>query len=98
MFTTLGINIHFNVLKVRAQNASRQSGGGFPNFFSSPHVLTKLKNDPRTASYLSDPSYLALLAELQSNPQSIATKIQDPRILNTLQVLTGLDTSRFHTN
>lgn len=48
--------------------------------------------DPRTRSYLDDPEYLAMLAQLQSNPQLMASKLQDPRVLTTLSVLLGIDT------
>lgn len=53
-------------------------------------MLAKLRNDPRTRSYLDDPEYLTLLAQLQSNPQLMASKLQDPRILTTLSVLLGI--------
>nr|XP_023029181.1 stress-induced-phosphoprotein 1 [Leptinotarsa decemlineata] len=63
----------------------------FPNPFSGPDVIPKLKLDPRTRDYLNDPSYRALLDELQSNPQSLGSKLQDPRVLTTLSVLMGID-------
>lgn len=75
--------------EVRAQKAAQ--GKGFPNLFSGPHVIPKLRADPRTASFLNDPEYLALLAQLQQNPQAMGAKLQDQRILTTLAVLMGLD-------
>lgn len=56
-------------------------------------MLAKLRTDPRTRAYLDDPEYLAMLAQLQSNPQMMASKLQDPRILTTLSVLLGIDAS-----
>lgn len=66
---------------------------GFPNPFSGPDVFVKLRSDPRTKAYLDDPEYLNLLQQLQMNPQLLGQKLQDPRILTTLSVLIGLDTS-----
>lgn len=54
-------------------------------------MLAKLRLDPRTRAYLDDPEYLAMLAQLQSNPQLMAAKLQDPRILTTLSVLLGIN-------
>ncbi|XP_066151577.1 stress-induced-phosphoprotein 1 [Euwallacea fornicatus] len=78
--------------EVKAQKAARiRTGGGLPNLFSSPDTLAKLRADPRTAPYLNDPEYLALLAQLQTNPQSLINKLGDPRIASTLSVLWGIN-------
>jgi stress-induced-phosphoprotein 1 len=76
--------------EVRSQKS--QKARSFSNPFSGPDVIMKLRADPRTKAYLEDPEYLALLAQLQSNPQSLGMKLQDPRVLNTLSVLIGVDT------
>ncbi|KAF7283191.1 hypothetical protein GWI33_001192 [Rhynchophorus ferrugineus] len=75
--------------EVKAQKASEEKS--FPNIFSSPDLMAKLRANPKTAAYLNDPEYLALLAQLQSNPQAMQSKIQDPRILITLGVLMGIN-------
>ncbi|CAH1112736.1 unnamed protein product [Psylliodes chrysocephalus] len=75
--------------EVRCQKA--QKNRSIPNPFSGPDVLMKLRSDPRTKAYLDDPEYLALLAQLQSNPQTLGSKLQDPRVLTTLSVLIGMD-------
>lgn len=83
--------------QVKSQKAAKnRGGGGFPNIFSGPDIIPKLKADPRTASYLNDPDYLALLAQLQANPQSLGAKLQDPRILTTLTVLMGIDPGMYY--
>lgn len=48
-----------------------QSPKGFPNPFSGPDVMVKLRNDPRTKPYLDDPEYLNLLNELRNNPKAL---------------------------
>lgn len=63
------------------------------NPFNSPDVFVKLASDPRTKGYLSDPEYMKLLKELQTNPQSLGTKLQDTRVLTTLSVLLGMSAS-----
>ncbi|CAG9861954.1 unnamed protein product [Phyllotreta striolata] len=75
--------------EVRSQKAQRSRS--MPNPFSGPDVLFKLRNDPRTKAFLDDPEYLALLAQLQSNPQSLGSHLQDSRVLTTLSVLIGMD-------
>lgn len=71
--------------EVRAQRTASAS-----NPFQSADMFIKLANDPRTKDYLSDPDYIKLLQELRSNPRSLGTKLQDPRVLTTLSVLLGM--------
>ncbi|XP_056648899.1 stress-induced-phosphoprotein 1 [Diorhabda sublineata] len=83
------IQLQEGLTEVKFQKA--QKSHSFPNPFSGPDVIAKLRADPRTRAYLEDPEYLALLAQLQSNPQSLGMKLQDPRVLTTLSVLIGVD-------
>lgn len=68
-----------------------QQRGGIPNPFNRPDLFEKLKSDPRTVPFLSDPSYMATLKLLQANPNLLGQKLQDPKILTTLSVLIGID-------
>ncbi|CAD6208431.1 GSCOCG00003443001-RA-CDS, partial [Cotesia congregata] len=72
--------------ELKAQKASMTA-----NPFASPDAFVKLRNDPRTKEFLSDPEYLKLLNELQTNPRALGTKLQDPRVLTTLSVLLGIN-------
>lgn len=76
--------------EVRAKLASNQ-GARMMNPFAGPDVMTKLQNNPKTREMLNDPSYRQLIQELQSNPNAMASKLQDPRVLTTLSVLIGVD-------
>ena len=76
--------------EVRAKLSSQQ-GAKMMNPFSGPDVMDKLRNNPKTKSMMNDPSYLQLVQELQTNPNSMATKLGDPRVLTTLSVLLGVD-------
>lgn len=68
--------------EVRAQRTAAAA-----NPFNTTEMYEKLANDPTTRKYLADPDYLKLLQELRTNPQIISTKLQDPRVFNTLGVL-----------
>lgn len=72
--------------EVRAQKTASAS-----NPFNSPDIFVKLASDPRTKKFLYDPEYLKILQELQSNPQSLGTRLQDDRVLTTLSVLLGMN-------
>lgn len=80
-----------NILHFQVQIQKAQKTSSFPNPFVGPDVILKLRSDPRTRGYLEDPEYLALLAQLQANPQLMGTKLNDPRVLTTLSVLMGFD-------
>lgn len=82
------------VEEVKAQASAKDSGpysSGLPNPFKGADVITKLKNDSRTAGYFNDPSYLKLIADLQRNPESMVAMLKDPRVMTTLSVLLNID-------
>ncbi|KAL6425080.1 hypothetical protein ACFW04_009406 [Cataglyphis niger] len=74
-----------SLAEVRAQKTAAEA-----NPFNAPDVFVKLANDPRTKKFLYDRDYLRTLQELQNNPQSLGTKLQDSRVLTTLSVLLGM--------
>jgi len=71
------------------QNA--RAGPSVGNPFADPSIFVKLKNDSRTSKWMDDPEYLALVRELQTNPNSLGKKINDPRVMTTLSVLLGME-------
>lgn len=76
-----------SLAEVRAQ---KQAAAANP--FNAPDLFVKLANDPRTKGYLQDPEYLKILQELRTNPQALAMKLQDTRVLTTVSVLLGMNT------
>lgn len=64
------------------------SMGGMGKMFDDPNLLQKLANNPKTSSFLSDPTFMAKLQTVKSNPQEL---FSDPRMLTVMGVLMGVD-------
>lgn len=67
--------------------------GGLGNMFNDPNMLQKLASNPKTSSLLADPSFMAKLQKLKQNPNSIGEEMRDPRFLQVMSVLLGIDMS-----
>lgn len=52
--------------------------------------MTRLAMHPETRPFLSQPDFMAIIAELQANPQSMGKHMSDPRLLKALEVALGL--------
>lgn len=70
-----------------------EASAGLGKMFSDPQMLQKLSNNPKTKSFMSDPAFVAKMVAIQSNPQEIASSMQDPRVLTAMGVLMGVDIS-----
>ena len=68
-------------------------GGGLGNMFNDPQMIQKLANNPKTRSLLADPQFMQKLQRLRNNPNDIGTEMQDPRFLQVMSVLLGIDMS-----
>lgn len=82
----------------RAQNAG--AGGQNPadamgNMFRDPAMFQKLSANPKTAPLLADPSFAAKLREVQQNPGAAMAALQDPRMIQVMGVLMGIDLQTF---
>ena len=77
------------------REAERDKGsgglGGLGNVFSAPDVISKIASNPQTASFLADPSFMMKIQELQRNPESISKHMSDPRVLNVMGMLMGVN-------
>ncbi|KEZ45922.1 Heat shock protein sti1-like protein [Scedosporium apiospermum] len=94
-------------LKVDPNNAQLKSGlesvkraieseGGDPgaqlgNMFKDPNLLQKLAANPRTSAYLADPSFVQKINALRDNPKNAQDIFNDPRMIQVLGVLMGVD-------
>lgn len=82
----------------RAINAEAQADGvtgdpmgGLSNIFSDPQLFQKLASNPKTSALLADGDFMNKLKKLQQNPNSIGEEIKDPRFLQVMSVLLGID-------
>lgn len=70
---------------------SDDPGAGLSRMFNDPQLLQKLAANPKTSSYLSDPSFITKIKQLQKNPQMTPDMFGDPRMIQVLGVLMGVD-------
>lgn len=79
--------------EANADSAGDGPGAGFGNLFNDPQMIQKLASNPKTSSLLADPSFMAKLQKLKQNPNSIGEEMRDPRFLQVMGVLLGIDMS-----
>ena len=65
--------------------------GGLGGMFSDPNTISKLASNPKTSSLLGDHQFMQELQQLQKNPNMIGQKLGDPRFLQVMSVLLGID-------
>jgi stress-induced-phosphoprotein 1 len=66
-------------------------GGGLGSMFNDPQLIQKLASNPKTSSFLADPSFMAKLQALRQNPKNTQDLFSDPRLIQVLGVLMGVD-------
>lgn len=59
--------------------------------FNDPNMIQKLASNPKTASYLGDAEFMNKLQQLQKNPSNVGAFMQDPRFLQVMSVMLGID-------
>ncbi|KAI2819809.1 hypothetical protein CBS115989_4167 [Aspergillus niger] len=67
--------------------------GGLGGIFNDPQMYQKLASNPKTSPLLADADFMAKLQRIQQNPNSVGQEIQDPRFLQVMSVLLGIDMS-----
>lgn len=67
--------------------------GGLGGIFNDPQLFQKLANNPKTSSLLADGEFMQKLQRIQQNPNSVGAELQDPRFLQVMSVLLGIDMS-----
>lgn len=67
--------------------------GGLGSMFNDPALFQKLANNPKTSALLADADFMAKLKKIQENPNSVGEEIRDPRFLQVMSVLLGIDMS-----
>lgn len=79
---------------VEAAIAGRNSQAdmGLGAMFADPNLITKLKNNPKTAEMMKDPELVQKVLSLQTNPKGNAGKLlSDPRLMTIMASLMGID-------
>jgi stress-induced-phosphoprotein 1 len=59
--------------------------------FKDPNLIQKLASNPKTSSLIADPSFMAKLQAIQQNPNNMQDLFSDPRMIQVLGVLMGVD-------
>ncbi|KAK0762041.1 hypothetical protein N5P37_004841 [Trichoderma harzianum] len=65
--------------------------GGIGNMFKDPNLIQKLASNPKTSGFLADPTFMAKLQQVQQNPLNSQDLFSDPRMIQVLGVLMGVD-------
>lgn len=65
--------------------------GGIGNMFKDPQLIQKLASNPKTSGFLADPTFMAKLQQVQQNPLNSQDLFSDPRMIQVLGVLMGVD-------
>lgn len=67
------------------------TGDPLGGMFNDPQMIQKLAQNPKTARYLADPGFMAKLQQLAKNPGDMGAAMSDPRLLEVMGVLLGID-------
>ncbi|PBP20982.1 tetratricopeptide [Diplocarpon rosae] len=64
---------------------------GLGGMFNDPQLLQKLAANPKTSKLLADPSFMMKLQQIKNNPGDSQAMFSDPRMMQVLGVLMGVD-------
>ncbi|KAI9790566.1 MAG: Hsp90 cochaperone [Piccolia ochrophora] len=84
-------------IKRQLENESGAGGlggdpsGGLGNLFNDPQLIQKLAANPKTSGLLADGDFMRKLQRLKQNPNSVGDEMRDPRFLQVMGVLLGID-------
>lgn len=68
---------------------------GMGKMFQDPKMMEKLAANPKTAPLLADAGFMAKLKQIQANPNDAMSAFQDPRMIQVMGVLMGIDLQAF---
>ncbi|KAH7120930.1 hypothetical protein B0J11DRAFT_551482 [Dendryphion nanum] len=77
--------------EAQADGLGSDPSGGLGSLFNDPNMIQKLASNPKTASLLGDSEFMAKLQRLRTNPNDVGREMQDPRFLQVMSVLLGID-------
>lgn len=65
--------------------------GGIGQMFNDPQLIQKLASNPKTSAFLADPEFMKKLQSIRSNPSNTQDLFSDPRMIQVLGVMMGVD-------
>jgi stress-induced-phosphoprotein 1 len=81
-------------LKKGREDAEKELAQAGNNMFANllkGDIWTKLRTNPKTAAYCTQPDFIQLVNNIQQNPNLLTTSLGDPRVSAMLGVLLGID-------
>ncbi|SPO27516.1 probable STI1 - Hsp90 cochaperone [Ustilago trichophora] len=94
----VGLNKGLADVKRAVENEAANGPGpeaSLGQMFSDPQLFAKLSANPKTAGLLSDPAFMAKLKAIQADPKQAGMAFQDPRMIQVMGVLMGIDLQAF---
>lgn len=74
------------------EGRNSQADMGLGAMFADPNLITKLKNNPKTAELMKDPELVRKVLNLQTNPRGNAGQLlSDPRLMTIMAAVMGID-------
>ncbi|KAI6250964.1 Heat shock protein sti1 [Erysiphe necator] len=64
---------------------------GLGKLFNDPQIFQKLASNPKTSKFLADPTFMMKLSNLKNNPNASQEMFSDPRMIQVLGALMGVD-------
>jgi len=86
-----GLQAVTRAIEAEARADGADPMGGLGNMFNDPQLIQKLAKNPKTARYLADPQFMGKLQQMAKNPQDMGQALGDPRFLEVMGVLLGVD-------
>lgn len=86
-----GFNAVKRAIDAEVKGDANDPSGGLGGIFNDPQLFQKLANNPKTSSLLADGEFMSKLQRVKQNPNSVGEEIKDPRFLQVMSVLLGID-------
>ncbi|KAG8627366.1 hypothetical protein KVT40_004849 [Elsinoe batatas] len=86
-----GLDSVRRAIEAEAKADGADPSGGLGSMFNDPQLIQKLANNPKTSSYLADPGFMSKLQQMKNNPSDMGSMLNDPRMLQVMSVLLGID-------
>ncbi|KAL2063534.1 hypothetical protein VTL71DRAFT_5339 [Oculimacula yallundae] len=77
--------------EAREDGVTGDPSAGLGGMFNDPQLIQKLAANPKTSKLLADPSFMAKLQQMKNNPGDSQAMFSDPRMIQVLGVLMGVD-------